>query len=296
MSAILSRRSCLSLLGAASCARTAPQTQDGEARAIWERMILAKGGRQRLEQVTSLALVSKEHMLSIKRGVKDTDVESVTLLVFPNLIWDWFDGGTTKFGLSLSMVDTERRFGYLVQRGVDGAKAKESFVSAIRGLLEFQAVFFSETKWFKPEPVRRLSELETGKKLVGVETRLPASGIGILSGYRADFILDAETYLPIRLLHYQFTSDAKDRTHVSEYSMGDYRLLDGIQIPHKYGLRHLGSPHEGFVKKYDDVMLDVPYRQGAFDEVPSLKDGPFGWSPTRRKPEGYSAKGDGKHK
>src|SRR5437870_4723760 len=59
-----------------------------DASAIWERVLIAKGGRQRLEAI--------ENMLAVTIDSKRQQILDVDLYIFPNRFWSW-DGRQTSW-------------------------------------------------------------------------------------------------------------------------------------------------------------------------------------------------------
>ncbi len=109
---------------------------------VWELAVIAKGGRQKLEQVNSLAV-----FYEYSKGRLSTE-----LYAFPDKRWDWYDTGpSSKFPLLVSAMDFEQKVYCVNHRYIrEGCEPIGNFSK--RGYLEDpQLLYLLETKWVKPE-------------------------------------------------------------------------------------------------------------------------------------------------
>lgn len=96
------------LLPASAVASKAQESQSaGQATALWDQSIAAKGGREQLYRVCSLVMSYRETArnflgLAVHRGI----VEG--LYVFPDKSWRWDDGLPPPFRLSIRLLNLER--------------------------------------------------------------------------------------------------------------------------------------------------------------------------------------------
>lgn len=170
-----------------------------DAEKVWENLIKAKGGRDKLHSVTNL--------------LSNMSESSTRLDIFPNLFWGLShraDGSPI-----VSIADFGKNDEYSAnERGIIDIK-HGSFVS--NGLLWRVAVLL-ETKWDKPE-VLRVKRIGTGKKMFDViET--------IVYGRRVDFIFDPEELLVSYVKFYD-----ESEVFYAAFLFSDYTSIDGIQMP-----------------------------------------------------------------
>src|ERR1700686_5101877 len=78
-----------------------------DAKAVWERLIQAKGGRANLEALQTL-LVSKTY--TWRQFLVQHRFESHTLYRFPDFMWSWVDYGVPTLGVRASQSYLERGY------------------------------------------------------------------------------------------------------------------------------------------------------------------------------------------
>src|SRR5260370_26204093 len=131
----------LILLGAFSLtAQTSAQTCD--ARLVWERMIEAKGGREKLNDIESLLV--KGDKISW-HGLSKRHVVLRTLYRFPDFVWSWFDHGVSTLGTSVSQCDANR--GVLIGADDSGRLTRGP---AHLHISPMEPAFLLETRWMRP--------------------------------------------------------------------------------------------------------------------------------------------------
>lgn len=226
-----------------------------EASRLWELAITAKGGRQKLHQVNSLAV-----FYEYSRGR-----ESNELYVFPNKRWDWFDTGpSSKYPLKASVKDFEQRIACVNQRNITegcesiGNYSKRSYLDGP------QLLYLLETKWVKPE------FLTTSKDALGI--RLMDVVKIQLEKFQVSIYLDANTHLPARIAYHDDEGGGKLKVNeVFEwYDLSDYRNVDGIMMPHK--ISHSHNP-----KRRLRYEVNPQYDPSVFTRKPDLLAGPEQW-------------------
>src|SRR4029077_9000352 len=82
-----------------------PEVDRREAQALWQQMIAAKGGREKLAAIRSIELTEHGKLLKLGRWwvKKNTETRHVTLYVLPDRVWDWSDEGASVLVLKLTV-------------------------------------------------------------------------------------------------------------------------------------------------------------------------------------------------
>jgi hypothetical protein len=244
----------------ASSART-------EAERLWELAVAAKGGRQRLHQVKSLAV-----FYEYSRGRPSAEVYA-----FPDKRWDWIDSGQkSKFPLWVYSMDFEQMVHCVVQ-GVtrEGCESVEGYSK--RSFLEGpQLLYLLETTWVKP------------KLLTASKGTLGFRSVDIvkvqLEQFQISVYLDAKTRLPSRIAYH--SNEGGRNLKVGDifewYGLSDYREVNGIMLPHLISHTH-GSTRQ---VRYE---VNPAYDPHVFTRKPQIAAGPEQW-----RPKGYTpAKSNG---
>ena len=113
------------------------------AKELWEAAITAKGGRDRLYAVNSLA---------ISEDINKNNRLSSSLYVFPDKYWDWSDKRPYKFGLQVLVENHELGVGYFVVGHEPDNPSKIKLSPEHRSKFDdVQLTLLLESKWFKPE-------------------------------------------------------------------------------------------------------------------------------------------------
>lgn len=227
------------------------------ARELWELAIEAKGGREKLYQVWSLAR-------------SDDEGASVDFMVFPDRFFRWADTRPSKLGLIVEMFNFERNFGYTIfGDNPPDVRRKDHLNSAARSRLrEPQLYYLLETKWFKPELLNAYRDKINGKPVDVVEVRV--SGFG--NPFRYKVFLDEKAHLPVRI---GILSDERNGEMFDWVDLGDYRDNAGIKVPTAIGGQ--GA--------WNKVLLEInpDYNPQVFEREPDTKAGPFQWRPAGKK-------------
>ena len=239
-------------------------SQDGSrqrAEALWEQAVVAKGGRERLQQVNSLLISYQETVrnslgIVVHRGLVER------LYVFPHKSWSWDDGLPPPFHLTVSMFNLERNISCTIYSGARSPKCTEpknaaSFFNQSEGPARVQYLYLLETKWIRPLPVRTTKHWIGLKTVDVVQTQV--------AGRRVDYYLDRKTHLPQRIITF-FESG-----RVWEiYNFSDYIKINGIQMP--------SVQKKGKI----NFQINPAYAESIFTHPPSIEAGPKAWQSGNR--------------
>lgn len=267
------------------------QTADpaNSAAEIWERAILAKGGRERLVKIQNL-LVSTHHP-ALDGGVHGAE----TLFVFPNRYWLWHDHRPPANDYATQMYNLDQTVCWSVRAAQNTQSRCPPDLAAIAD--PPQLAYLLETSWIRPRPIRTWhAELEQGGGNVPLVIRflrpeLHRHQIEIVSAvwktWTIDYYLDSHSYLPLRVLVTQSKSDGVPialkaatgelQLHVGDYSyrFSDYEPIDGLLLPTK----ECTGPGT-----WDRVScrINVTYDEQLFQTKPNLEEGPNRWKQVAR--------------
>jgi hypothetical protein len=255
------------LLAPAAMPQTEADPIRQEAEQVWKQMLVAKGGRDRLMAVRSMEQTQRQRIYAAKPRLKDTDTELVRFFAFPDRMWQWFDGGSSVFGLSLDVYNLALGVHYLAFPG----EVRKLSAGEPDGhfLWEAQLIYLNESAWLHPQPMRVTRDGDVPREVDAIETKLEGDY------YRADFHVDKRTHLPARIIVYvrNHIVGLPEVTQV-RYELSKYRETDGIIMPGR--VTQTVSTARPFIFDYE-VHLNVPFREEAFTSPPSLERGPYAW-------------------
>lgn len=204
---------------------------------VWEQAIKAKGGRERLRAVHSLAIYLKPAQ-GILAGPPTT-----WLCVFPDRYFE-FEGGIAGRSRAIVVDGTADRVAMDVTGQPRGARHL--------GQMELdrftwnQIVFLLESAWLQPQPV------ETRRNAVTVQ-----------AGGRTFQVFLNHANLPERIVS----------KHAYDYRLQHYREFDGVWLPASVtssdGMRQWTWDA--------DYEMDAKYNPKLFERMPDLADGPEPW-------------------
>lgn len=225
-----------------------------EARTVWERVIEAKGGRERLREIEVL-LMTQPHPDSPDR------FRYVDLWVFPDRWWRWMDDRGGYLGLTVSNFDgTGSWWAYefdrdvLAPRGIEWTPLHPDFRNR---LVEAQAMFLLETRWFQPDLLALDIRRNRGSDYYVITADV---------GERVEYYIDMETFLVSRV------GPVADYglIVVGTWDMEDYAPVDGIMMPARVESDYGATLRWRFA-------FNVDYDPDLFVRQPVPEDGPDGW-------------------
>lgn len=225
-----------------------------EAERIWELMIAAKGGRERLLNVRNMVVSERKTYRTL---FKKTEYESRLLSVYPGVYWRWEDFRPSVLGVTVRMYNwqihkkyvrdaRDREIQLFPLEQVDYDQSADSSGNLKLGRSPF---FLPETQWWKPRPVSvRLGKV--GKEKVFI-VRV------VIEDSSADLFISQKTYLPLRGTSYTPKGEVSSE-------MKDYRAFDGIQMPTK--LKLLDPAGMGWVTR--TYQFNIEYNERVFTSAP----------------------------
>ena len=232
-----------------------------DARAVWERMIEAKGGRERLQSVQAMFVL---RTYTWRQALVRHRLENRTLYRFPDFLWSWFDSGTQTLGITVSQSNLALGHSLSVLGPSVNPKLKRELLAP--GVLPFREipVLLLETRWMKPSLF--------GCSIDGWTTTLEASFDGIPFPYR--YYLQGKAELPHRV-------EMPEGRGVRMYLLRDYKQTDGLMLPVTFRSEYGSLPSPTYTVRYE---INPDYDPKLLDREPSLEAGPDAWrNPAVRK-------------
>lgn len=225
-----------------------------EAERLWELMITAKGGRERLHSVSNLQKSEHEKYLW---WFKMITINYEGLFVFPNKSWEWDDQRGTIFGFRIHLHNFEKDFHRSYSDVGEGPSIVPIMQPSRRHFTTLQLELLAETKWVRPVPYSvRTAELN-GKKVDIVETKVKE-----LPEDKVEFALDRKTHLPLKVTYFWTTNN---RQFSGGVDLKDYVDVAAIKMPSKVG------------KMRARYQINVEYNPQIFEQIPSRDAGMYAW-------------------
>jgi hypothetical protein len=237
----------------------AGSTQEDRQKAVtlWDQAVAAKGGRDRLAGIRSFAI--QERTRFKRPTLPEMAVGKVDQIVceLPDGWWEFLDYRPGQMGYSVSVINVRTGLGWASYGGPARPLLRPDTNAAFR-MRRLQYVYFLETRWVKPNPVRA-SRVQRGSKSVDrVETEI--------EGDLVVFDLDVNTHLPVRIeTVHKITlkpprpgiTGTGELKYISE--LDGYHEVAGIQVPARVTLG--GDPSEARVEinpDYDPLIFTTP--------------------------------------
>ncbi|MEK6288109.1 MAG: HEAT repeat domain-containing protein [Acidobacteriota bacterium] len=249
-------RPCLELSGSIIDGQSKGESSLERAKQLWEMAIAAKGGRERLKAVQSIAITQTFSV----RG------SSTELCVFPDKYWAWEDRRPSKLGLAAEVRNFQQNVGYFVVGHLPNDPKKSELKPEARWpLTECQLLYLLETRWSAPE-LLKASRSKVGSTDVDVlEVKIDP--------FRVAVYLDSKTPLPVRIGYLSKYTGKIFQWH----GFSDYREANGIFLPHTIS-------YDGDRSIPLQVEINVHYDPAVFERPPRIDEGPFQWRAKGVKP------------
>jgi hypothetical protein len=234
-----------------------PALHAADAAEVWEQVIQAKGGHERLRAVHSLAIYMQPANVILAGPITSW------LCVFPNryVEFDGRGGHVHSIHGSYGVVMPQRPRVVVVDADANRVSTDANGMPRSTGSLTEverdqlalnQVVYMLETAWLRPSPVSFKHTTLT------VEAE----------DLTFDLFLD-KAMLPERIIMHPFGRG----THTYDYHLQHYRDFHGIQLPASVVLIHGRSESNWDV----DYELDARFNPSIFSKMPDLANGPEPW-------------------
>lgn len=239
-----------------------------EAVRYWEELVKARGGREKLRSIKNVLLT---------KGKDFPKVQS-EFYVYPNRFWKWSQGKIVYDYLDVTMANVDSGVFLIANR--EGLKERKQFAPVVGGAnyrdgwLTDACIFFLETRWLKPTPLR-VNRKNIGKDRLDVlETILP--DLVTLKNWRLDYYIEPETLIVRGAALYPKPGDIPEY-----YSFSEYVPVDGVMVPKAFVvLLGISEPKKSSLIPLT-FQFNVDYDEKLFEQAPSVDAGPNAW---KRKP------------
>jgi hypothetical protein len=239
---------------------------------LWEQVISAKGGRERLYAVNNLVVSSRTKYSRPVRGFKEGQFEN--LFVFPDKWWFWGN----ELGITIWTYDFGRQVGQelwdaslgvhtysptipLTDTTIVPFEKKDdiTFRFVRRRFIQNQLIYLMETKWLQPTIVKSWESKVGNKKVDVIETSYAKQ--------RFEFYIDPKTSLPVQVI-IRTRIEQTGRDVVDRFVLGDYIEVAGIKFPQKVTRGD---------KNKTTYQVNVDYDERIFERPPTIDMGPEAW-------------------
>lgn len=198
------------------------------AQELWEQAVVARGGRERLHAVASFAIHEKTVFAKPVRGIAERRVDQL-VCELPDLCWEFLDYRPGKMEYTVRVVNARTGQGW-ASHGAAASPFRQPDRSAAFRLRQLQYLYFLETRWVKPTPLRAARVRLGSRAIDRLET--------LVEDEPVVYFLDAVTHLPVRV-------EATRQWHLPPprpgmkppgptqytYELGNYHDVAGIQVP-----------------------------------------------------------------
>jgi len=131
------------------------KTKQTSAEATWEKVIAAKGGKERLHRIENVLRSSR---IPARVRFRSLELRNEELFALPNRLWHWSDERPTVLGLHLTTIDLETMRRFSAHAGEDSPRKLQAVPIDRRRLELMQAVELLDTRWVHLRPERTWSE------------------------------------------------------------------------------------------------------------------------------------------
>jgi hypothetical protein len=234
--------------------RSAAQLTD--AKALWERMVEAKGGRARLHAVHALVVSTNDPLSGFTRRDVAGRLQYEIVASFPDQFWWWSDYRPGKMGFDIAVWNRVSKKAWEALNGRSaGPSGWGPAREGDRRITLVQMAYLLETKYFQPTPVRIEQRVTArGTRMVLDATAPSMHLIRYVVDPASAMVEEIEATPLLRQL-----DGSGPETPASEpfyrYSFSGWSTVDGIQMPQLDGktkLRFLINPD------IDPKLFDTP--------------------------------------
>lgn len=159
-----------------------------DASAVWEKIIAAKGGRERLDKIQNVLRSSR---IPSKVRFHSFDRQLEELFIFSGKYWEWIDERPTVFGMHAHTRDYETMREFFVRSG-QAMRQGPVPPETRRHMDLIQVVELLETNWIHLRPLRTWSDKKGGKLFANIECKFQFTAS---DGATVIFAVDPNTFL-----------------------------------------------------------------------------------------------------
>jgi hypothetical protein len=225
------------------------------AHKLWEATVAAKGGRERLRQITSLYVAANQG---------DGDRQNV-FYIFPGYTFNYSYAAKWE-GSGIHVSNVKRGIVWWQNEGNPARPRKYIAEDVYLNLLP-QFIYLMITHDIDPVPVRSRKEWIGLRRVDVVETDT--------NGWRVDYYLDSKTHLPVKVV-LPLGPRERDKGEMSQVlTLEDYAEVNGVMMPHT--VTHSFTFDSRKWKERLTFEINPKYDPSIFEQPPRPKMGPEAW-------------------
>jgi hypothetical protein len=233
-------------------------TQETQARAreLWAEAVAAKGGRERLHQISSLYIVR------IQPG-GDRDYH---FYAFPDYWFNYTYGGYRE-DTALTIRNGRRHVTWWLPPSGEPAIPGKGSADDVSESIVAQFTYLMVTRWLEPKPLIERKERLGLKRVDVVEVDA--------NGWLVDYYLDPKTHLPIKVVapEGEIPRSKGERHKVVQFE--DYVLINGVMMPRKVTHSWTSIPRKW--QERVSYEINPPYDPQFFEHPPTARTLPESW-------------------
>jgi hypothetical protein len=246
------------VLSVVAVAHESTGSNQARAIALWEEVIKAKGGRERLHSIESFLVSST---IDVKAPGVVESTETRRLYVLPNRAWLY--AGSPHFKTSVeATVDIGRNLCRVTisPKQSDPGLSPCAITTWGAHLSQDPLMYLLETRWMQPKPISTRVERIGSKQVDVIEAEI--------NDLRVDFYLDRTTRLPLKLVTNPFRKSQSEAQLMVTFTFKDYANFSGIQMPRTV-IRESAARPTIFTHDIEDARysFNVEYDKSIFDRL-----------------------------
>jgi hypothetical protein len=222
---------------------------------LWNLVLSAKGGRQRLETVSSMYVSTKA-----QSGSANHD-----LYVFPDFSFS-YSYWPSRERVDIVVYNAKRSVSWW-QEGADAAQVERDTETASEAMKEALFTFLLHSKWINAQPLRIRKERTGLKRLDVVETDV--------DGWRVDYYLNSTTHLPLKVVYGYSKIERAEGVMNRIVRLEDYKEVGGIMMPHRLIFSFTDGPEKSDQRATYEINVD--YDEAIFEHPPTPGMKPNAW-------------------
>jgi len=227
------------------------------ARELWEKVLAAKGGRERLRQITGLYAAA-----DLGKGWR-----SFTFNAFSTYRYEFvYD---PKREVTVVEISNARKGMVWWQVDANEARPRKYNEEEVYQDLLPQFIYLMVTHELDPVPLRLRKERIGLKRVDVIETDA--------NGWRVDYYIDSDSNLPIRVVLPLGTKARAEGEMNHIVTLDDYAAVDGVMMPHT--VIHTNTFNSQKLTDSLKFEINPAYDPRLFEQAPTPKMGAEPWRP-----------------
>ena len=234
------------------------ENSQSDAHQLWERAVVAKGGRERLRSITCLY---------VKRIQPEGD-RDYQFHVFPDFSFNYTYGGRFEDS-AIEVYNHRKAITWWLPSGSNYAMPRIRRNDDPSTNIIAQFLYLMVTNWMDPKPLRLRKEWLGLKRVDVIEVAA--------NGWPVDYYLDPKTLLPIQVVsEYSFMSHEKGEKE-QVVKLDDYAPIDGVMMARKLSYSYTYTNARRRWTENVSYELNPSYDPQFFEQPPTARTLPESW-------------------